>query len=93
MNESWYIALFVVSGFIKYLSLIDYVNIYLFFLNIFFNRFSPVERCGVTPHCLYCDSLSLIYHISSNRCRTLAAPLSTRIEVSFPPTKSAALLQ
>ena len=29
MIESRYIALFLVSGFIKYLFLIDYVNIYL----------------------------------------------------------------
>ena len=26
-------------------------------INIFFNIFCPVERCGVTPHCLYCNSL------------------------------------
>ena len=62
------------------------------FLNIFFNRFSQVEKGGVTPYCLYCDSLTVIYHISSNRRRTLAAPLITRIEVSVPP-KSAAPLQ
>ena len=37
--------------------LIDCVNIYLF--SIFFNSFCPVEKCGVTPHCLYNDSLSL----------------------------------
>ena len=29
------------------------------FRNIFFNRFCPVEKCGVTPHCLYRDSLTL----------------------------------
>ena len=51
-----------------------------------------MEKGGVTPYCLYCDSLTVIYHISSNRRRTLAAPLITRIEVSVPP-KSAAPLQ
>ena len=34
---------------------------YLSFLNIFFNRFCPVEKCGVTPHCLCRDSLTLTY--------------------------------
>ena len=24
-----------------------------------FNRFCPVEKCRATPHCLYCDSLTL----------------------------------
>ena len=32
---------------------------YLSFINVFFTRFSQVEMCGVTPHCLYCDSLTL----------------------------------
>ena len=32
---------------------------YLSFLNIFFNRFCPVEKGGVTPNCLYHDSLTL----------------------------------
>ena len=66
VNESRYIALFVVSESIKKLFLIDCVNIYLFsifffsnfcqylhFLNIFFKRLFPVEKCGVTPRCLY----------------------------------------
>ena len=35
MNGSWYIALFVVFGFIKKLFLIDYANIYLF--SVFFS--------------------------------------------------------
>ena len=85
MKESRYrcIALFVVSGFIKYLFLI---NIY---LNIFFNRFSPEEKCGVTPHCLYRDLLTLIYHISSNRRRAVAAPLITHVEASVPPKGAA----
>ena len=55
VNESRYIALFVVSGSIKKLFSIDYVNIYLFSI-IFFNRFFPVEVCGITSHCLYRDS-------------------------------------
>ena len=29
------------------------------FLNIFYNRFYPVKKCGVTPHWLYRDSLTL----------------------------------
>ena len=57
--------------------------------NIFFNTFSAVEKCGGTPHCLYRDSLNLVYHISSNKPKTLAASLSTRIKVSGHP-KSAA---
>ena len=28
-------------------------------LPIFFNGFCPVEKCGVTPHYLYIDSLNL----------------------------------
>ena len=72
VNESRYIALFVVSGSIKKLSLIDFVNAYfssifffnsfcqiLYFLNIFFKRICPEEKCGVAPYCLYCDSLTL----------------------------------
>ena len=51
---------------------------------LLFNTFFPAERCGFTSHCLYRDSLTLIYQISSNRCRPLAAPLNTRIEVSLP---------
>ena len=51
---------------------------------LLFNTFFPVERCGFTSHCLYRDSLTLIYHISPNRCRALAAPLNTWIEASLP---------
>ena len=51
-----------------------------------------MEKWGVTQHGLYHDSLTLFYHISSNRPRTLAAPLITHIEVSIHP-KSAAPLQ
>ena len=50
INGSRYIALFVVSGSVKKL---------LSFLNIFFNRYCPVVKCWVTPHCLYRDSLTL----------------------------------
>ena len=32
---------------------------YFSFLNIFLNMFCPSEKCGVTPHCLYNDSLTL----------------------------------
>ena len=59
--------------------------------NVFFNRFSAVEKCGGTPHCLYRDSLNLIYRISSNKRKTLAAPLSTRIKVSGHPKSAAPL--
>ena len=34
---------------------------------MFFKRFFSMEKCGVTPNCLYRDS-------SSNRLRTLGAP-------------------
>ena len=57
VTESRYIALFAVSGSIKKLFSIDCVNIYfsqsIVFANIyvfsifFFNRFCPVEKCGV----------------------------------------------
>ena len=47
------------SGSIKKLFSSEYVNIYLLLI-FFFNRFSPVEKCGVTPNCLYRDSLTLI---------------------------------
>ena len=51
INESRYNnALSVVSESIKKLFSIDYVSIYLFSI-FFFNRFCPVENCGVTPHC------------------------------------------
>ena len=58
INYSWYIALFVVNVFIKKLFKIECK--YLSFLNIFFSRFCLVEKRGVTPHCLYRDSLTLI---------------------------------
>ena len=29
------------------------------FSQYFFNKFCPVEKCGVTPHCFYRDSLTL----------------------------------
>ena len=49
-NESRYIALFVVSGSIKKLSLIDYGSIYPF--QYFIQYFSPVEKFEVTPKLL-----------------------------------------
>ena len=57
INESRYIALFMVRRPIKKLFSIDYVNTQVF--SIFFNTFCPVEKCGVTPQCLYRDSLTL----------------------------------
>ena len=57
-----------------------YVNIYFFsinsfcqffsFLNIFFNRFCQVKKCGVTPHCLYSDSLTLTTNRVLHKCTT-----------------------
>ena len=38
--------------------LIDFANIDLFSI-FFFNRFCQMEKCGVTPHCLYHNSLTL----------------------------------
>ena len=66
-NRLQYMASYVVSGSIKKLLSIDYVNIYLFSI-FFFNRLKPVEKCGVTPHCLYRDSLTLklYFHLPSN---------------------------
>ena len=58
--ESWYIALFVISGSIKKLIFFNIFCQYLFFLNIFFNIFCSVEKCGVIPHWLYRDLLTLI---------------------------------
>ena len=37
---------------------------YLSSLNIFLNRFCPVEKCGVTPDCLYRDSITLMLHVT-----------------------------
>ena len=62
---------------------LNWLCLYLSFLNIFFNKFFPVEKCEVTWHCLYHKALTLIYHVSSNKHRTLAAPLSTCNEVSI----------
>ena len=46
MSQSRCIALFAVSGFIKYLLLIDYANIYLFSksFSIDFSRWKRVQR-------------------------------------------------
>ena len=46
INESRYIALFVISGSVKKLFPIDYVNIYMFLI-FFVSRFCPVEKCGI----------------------------------------------
>ena len=74
VNERRYFALLMFSGSIKRLFSIDCVNAYFFsinsfcqylsFLNVFITRFCRVENCGVTPHCLYHDSLTLIGIIS-----------------------------
>ena len=40
--------------------------IFIFFQYFFFNRFCPVERCGVTPHCVYHDSLTLSLRYFTN---------------------------
>ena len=41
------------------LSILTFLNQYLSFLNILFNRFYPMEKCGIIPHCLHRDSLTL----------------------------------
>ena len=61
VKESRYIALFVVSGSVKKLFAVDYVNICLFSI-FFFNRFCQVEKFGVIPHGSYRDSLALVNH-------------------------------
>ena len=59
INESRYIALFVVSGSInEFFQLI--MRLFIIIVHdSFLNRFYLVEKCGVTPHCLYRDSLTL----------------------------------
>ena len=52
------IALFMVSRSIKK-AFLNWLCQDLSFVDIFFNRFFPVWKCGVTPHCLYRDSLTL----------------------------------
>ena len=42
---------------IDFVVVLSYIEIP--FFNIFFNRFSPVEKCEVTLHCLYRHSLTL----------------------------------
>ena len=64
VNESRYIALFVVWGSIKKLFSIDCVNIYFshsidFAKFIFSQYFYPGVKCGITPLCLYLHSLTL----------------------------------
>ena len=54
INESHNIALFAVRESIKKL-----LCQYLALLNMFFNRFCPVEKCGINPHCLNRDWLML----------------------------------
>ena len=58
INESQYIALFVVSGSIRKLFSIDFVNIY-FSQSIVNYLFSIDLKVWVTPHYLYRDSLTL----------------------------------
>ena len=75
VNLNWKrnIALLVISGSIKKLFLIDFLNTYLFsifffnsfcqyldFLNIFFKKIYSVKKCGVTQHCVNWDWLTLI---------------------------------
>ena len=42
---------------------------YFSFLNINFNRFCPLEKRRVTPHCLYRDSLTLMDIFNFLRCK------------------------
>ena len=57
VNESRYIALFVVSGSIKKLFSIDCVNIYIFYY--FFQLILPGGKVWDYP--TYCDSLTLMW--------------------------------
>ena len=63
INESRYFALFVVSGSIKKIFSIDYVNNYLF--SIFFSIDFLGGKVWGYPHCLYHDSLTLINLLKS----------------------------
>ena len=56
IKVSWHIALSVVSRSIIKLFSCDYVNINLF--SMFFSIDFAQQKSGVTPHCLYCDSLT-----------------------------------
>ena len=60
VKESRYFALFVFSG-----SSIMLFSIFIF-SQYFFNRFCPEEKCGINPHCLNHDSLTLIAKILEN---------------------------
>ena len=48
--------------------LCQYLSLSIFF----FNRFCLVEECGVTPHCLYCDSITLRYHAIPSKWENLS---------------------
>ena len=78
---------------IHQIAFLNWLCQYLSFLDFFKKRFSTVKKCEVTPHCVYRDSLTLIYHISSNRHMTLAALLSTHTEVNIAPRGAAPLQQ
>ena len=54
VKEIRYIVLFVISGLSESFPLLI-VSIFVF-PQYFFNKFYPVEKCGVTLHCLYRDS-------------------------------------
>ena len=61
VNETRYIALFVVSGSIRELLSIDYVNSWHFpIFSLFYPHILPAEKCGVTPYCFHRNSLTLI---------------------------------
>ena len=50
---------------------LNWVCQYFSFLNICFNRFCLIEKCGVTSHCLYHDSSSLITSTTYLMCAIL----------------------
>ena len=85
MNESGY---YIIRGQqIHEIAFLHQLGQYLSFLNIFFNRFSLVEKCGATPYCLHRDSLNLIYYIFYIRRRTIDAPKlvpkNSTVKISF----------
>ena len=82
INESRYIVLFVISGSVKKLFPIDYVNIYMFLI-FFVSRFCLVEKCGIRKWCHHINQLSWLRRVSITVCmhaeiRTLCDSLIPR---------------
>ena len=82
INESRYIVLFVISGSVKKLFPIDYVNMYMFLI-FFVSRFCPVEKCGIQKWCHHINQLSWLRRVLITVCmhaeiRTLCDSLIPR---------------